>query len=163
MFDINTSRDFLAKLEADYADFKSQPDSARHALNCIITSYHLREWVWGDWLKTDYAMWQVLGIRCDLTFRAWLAHEWAGFGVVESLTNGAKHFNRSTKPETQRIAGYGCGPYSVGPFGKAYLLIDYGPDKPDRWVTAEQLIDEALTFWRIFFDTYRPLGGMAQG
>jgi len=60
MFDIITSRDFLAKLEADYTDFKAQPDSARHALNRIITAYHLHEWIWGDWLKTDYATWKKL-------------------------------------------------------------------------------------------------------
>lgn len=36
IFDIVTSRDFLAKLEADYCDFKVQPDSARHALNCVF-------------------------------------------------------------------------------------------------------------------------------
>jgi hypothetical protein len=25
-----------------------------------------------------------------------------------------------------------------------------------RWQTAEQLIDDALTFWHDFFETYRP-------
>jgi hypothetical protein len=45
MFDIITSRDFLGKLEADYKDFKAQSDSARYALNCIITAYHLHVWV----------------------------------------------------------------------------------------------------------------------
>ena len=58
MFDIVTSQEFLAKLEADCTDFKAQPDSARHALNCIITAYHLHEWVWGDWLNADYATWK---------------------------------------------------------------------------------------------------------
>ena len=41
MFDIITSRDFLAKLEADFADFEKEPGSARLALNCAITGYHL--------------------------------------------------------------------------------------------------------------------------
>jgi len=34
MFEINTSRDFLAKLEADFADFEKEPRPARSALNC---------------------------------------------------------------------------------------------------------------------------------
>ncbi len=154
-FDIITSGDFLAKLDADYDDFKRQPDSSRHALNCIITAYHLHEWVWGDWLKIDYATWGKLGIRDDESFRSWLEGNWHGFGVVQSLANGTKHFVRQNAIGAERVAGYGCGPYGIGPYGQPYLLIDYGTAVPDRWQTAEQLIDEAINFWRQFFLTYR--------
>jgi hypothetical protein len=161
MFDIITSRDFLAKLEADYTDFKAQSDSARHALNCLTTAYHLHEWVWGDWLKTDYATWNMLGIRDEASFKKWLDDAWPGFALVQSLANGAKHFARritveAKRVETERIAGYGSGPYGVGPYGQPYLLIDYGAATPERWQTAEQVIDDAVAFWRGFFETYRP-------
>jgi hypothetical protein len=157
MFDIVTSRDFLSKLEADYADFKAQPDSARHALNCIITAYHIYEWVWGDWLKTDDVAWCSLSIRDKKTFEDWLHVNCPEFAVLESLTNGAKHFIReNTSRETQRVAGFGSGPFGIGPFGRSYLLIDYGSDKAERWQTAEQLIDSAVMFWRRFFDSHRP-------
>jgi hypothetical protein len=156
MFDIVSSRDFLSKLEADYADFKSQPDSARHALNCIITAYHLTDWVWGDLLMRDDALLNELNVTSIDTFKAWLDREWPGFGVVQKLTNGTKHFIRKMSAETQRIAGYGCGPFGVGPYGKPYLLIDYGADKTERWQTAEQLLNDAVTFWRRFFGTYHP-------
>jgi hypothetical protein len=160
MCDIVTSRDLLCKLEAGHAEFKSNPDSARHALNCIITAYHLHEWVWGDWLKTDYDAMCKLGIRSQLSsFAEWLERQWLDFGIVRDLTNGAKHFNRSTKLETQRVAGYGIGPFGVGPYGRPYLLIDRGAQKSDRarWRTADELIDEAVGFWRSFFDSHRPL------
>jgi hypothetical protein len=156
MFDIITSRDFLGKLEADYKDFKAQSDSARYALNCIITAYHLHEWVWGDWLKTDYATWKKLIIRDKASFKEWLDGAWSGFAVVQSLANGAKHFVRQIEVETERIAGYGSGPYGVGPYGKPYLLLDYGAAATERWQTAEQVIDGAVVFWRSFFETYRP-------
>jgi hypothetical protein len=61
MFDITTCRDFHRKLKADSEDFAKEQDSGRLALNCIITAYHLHEWVWGDWLKTDYAAWKQFG------------------------------------------------------------------------------------------------------
>jgi hypothetical protein len=151
MFDIITARDFLAKLEADYADFKEQPDSARLALNCIITAYHLHEWVWGDWLKTDYVIWQKLGIRDKDSFKKWIAANWSGFETAEALTNGIKHF-RVQPPVTDRIVGYGSGPYGVGPCGKPYLLVDYGEDaNAQRWQTAEQLLEGAVFFWQGFF------------
>jgi hypothetical protein len=71
MFDITTSRDFYAKLVADFDDFMAEPDSGRLALNCAITAYHLYEWVWGDWLKTDYVTQKVLGVRDRDSFAAW--------------------------------------------------------------------------------------------
>jgi hypothetical protein len=103
---------FSTSFKADYADFKSQPSSARRALNCIITAYHLHEWVWGDWLKADYATWKKLGIRDRNSFQAWLDSSWPGFGVLKDLTNGAKHI-RKTYVDTERIAGYGSGPYGM--------------------------------------------------
>jgi len=157
MFDIITSHDFLAKLEADYDDFKEQPDSARHALNCIITAYHLHEWVWGDWLKADHATWRNLSIRDHDSFKEWLDANWPGFSVTQSLANGAKHFIRQAPVGTERVAGYGCGPYGVGPYGQPYLLIDYGATAANRWQTAEQLIDDAVTFWRDFFKTHQQI------
>ena len=73
MFDITTSRDFLAKLEADFADFEKQPGSFRLALNCAISAYHLHDWVWNHWLKKDANTRRVLGIgtkRAD--FLSWI-------------------------------------------------------------------------------------------
>jgi hypothetical protein len=72
MFDMTTSRDFLWKLEADFDDFMKKPHSVRLAVNCALTAYHLYEWVWGDWLKTDYATWKSLGIRDKESFLAWI-------------------------------------------------------------------------------------------
>ena len=76
--------------------------------------------------------------------------------MVQSLTNGAKHFIRKEMNKTELIAGYGMGPCGIGTYGHSYLLIDRGSDEPDRWTTAEQLIDDAVTFWKKFFETYRP-------
>jgi hypothetical protein len=53
MFDINNSRDFYAKLLADFDDFMESADSARHAMNCAITAHHVHDWVWSDYLKND--------------------------------------------------------------------------------------------------------------
>jgi hypothetical protein len=72
MFTIGTSRDFLWKLEADFDDFMKEPYSTRLAVNCALTAYHLHEWVWGDWLKTDYATWKTLRIRDKESFLTWI-------------------------------------------------------------------------------------------
>jgi hypothetical protein len=55
MFDITTCRELYQKLKADFDDFAKERDSARLALICIITAYHLHKWVRGDCLKSDFA------------------------------------------------------------------------------------------------------------
>jgi hypothetical protein len=56
MFDIVTSQDFLNKLDAEYADFKAQPDSTRHALNFIMTAYHLHATGQSDCVRRGHIM-----------------------------------------------------------------------------------------------------------
>ena len=103
----------------------------------------------------DFEAWQKIGrIHNDIrSFKARLAELWPDMTVVEELTNGTKHLLKGTV-ETERIAGYGSGPYNVGPYGQPYLLIDYGSDRDPRYQTAEQLIDGAVSFWRGFSDSY---------
>lgn len=157
MFDITTSRDFYAKLVADFDDFMAQPDSARHALNCAITAYHLYEWVWGDWLKTDYETQKLLCIRDRDSFAVWIRRTCVWFVGVQDLANGTKHFIRDQGFETMRVSGYGQGPSGTGPYGKGYLLIDYGEDAGEhRWMPAAHLLEAVVRFWRDFLKRYRP-------
>lgn len=157
MFDITTCRDFHKKLRADFDDFAKEQASARLALNCIVTAYHLHEWVWGDWLKTDHAAWKELGIRDKESFVAWIERECPAFRIVQDLANGAKHFVREQSVGTSHVGGFGMGPYGVGPFGASYLLIDYGADAGEpRYKTARDLIESVVTFWNGFFERYPP-------
>jgi hypothetical protein len=68
-----------------------------------------------------------------------------------------EHLIGKTTVNTEHIEGkWGEFRWGVGPWGKAYLLIDYGADADERFQTAEQLLDEAVTFWRGFFDDHAP-------
>ncbi|MGH7039187.1 MAG: hypothetical protein ACREFK_04150 [Stellaceae bacterium] len=174
LFDIITSRDFLEKLEADFEDFRKNPHSARLALNCAITAFHFHEWVWGDWLKTDYATRKTLGIRDKDSFLAWIDNACVWFKTIQDLANGAKHFGSSGNFKAERVgapplmfdeleAGWGQGafggpiPYEAETHGKGCLLIDYGEGADGhRWRTAAALLDVVVRFWREFFARYYP-------
>jgi hypothetical protein len=54
-FDIVNVHDFYRILGENFDEYMDNPLSSRLALNCVITAYHLHEWVWGDWLKSDYS------------------------------------------------------------------------------------------------------------
>jgi hypothetical protein len=169
MFDMTTSRDFLWKLEADFDDFMEEPHSARLAVNCALTAYHLHEWVWGDWLKADYATWKSLGIRDKESFLAWIDKACPWFSTIQELANGTKHFGAPSfttefavsppyvygEPATEWDEG-SPKPY-VADGGKGHLLIDFGPGTGShRWQTAGMLIDAVVRFWREFFFRYHP-------
>jgi len=157
MFDITSSKDFYRKLVADYDDFMSDQTSSRLAMNCIITAYHLHEWVWGDWVKGDKALQGVLGVSDKKSFVAWIDGVMPWFSVVQTMANGTKHFIRNSGIETARISGYGQGPYGVGPYGQGYLLIDYGEAAGNlRYQPAAHLLEAIVRFWRDFFRAYHP-------
>ena len=158
MFGIGNSRDFFNKLQEDHKSFKAQPDSASLAVNCILVSYHLHEWVWGDWLKEDYDTRRAMKIRDRDSFVNWISAYCPWFPIVRDLANGAKHFCQDSSVQTARVGGFGEGPFGVGPFGQPYLLIDLGESTGilHRWQRAEELIDQVVGFWEEFFDKYRP-------
>jgi hypothetical protein len=154
MFDIATARDFHAKLKADFDDFAREPGSARLALNCIITAYHLHEWVWGDLVKQDRATWGKLGVRDLDSFRAWIRQACVWFCFIEQMANGSKHFGRNQGFKTTRIDSIEDGPFlSQVP----YLVVDNGKDAGDsRYMSVGMLIDVVVRFWDEFFQRFYP-------
>jgi hypothetical protein len=172
MFDITTSHDFLMKLEADFDDFMKEPHSARLALNCALTAYHLCEWVWADWLK-DQKVLQGSVLRKRDDFLKWIDTACPWFETIQELANGTKHL-RHPSFTTERVgappfmldelgAGFDEGnwdgpmPYVAEMHGEGCLLIDYGEGAgAHRWKTAAALLDAVVRFWRQFFATYHP-------
>jgi len=52
-FEIKNSSDFFNKLIQEYEDFDKQHLNPRHAINCAITSWHLTDWTYHEFYKTD--------------------------------------------------------------------------------------------------------------
>lgn len=156
MFNVATSKDFYAVLVEDFDDLMAEPDSVRRTLHCAITAYHLRQWVWKDWLKDDEAVKKALGVSSKDFFNYWINRACVWFPAVRDLANGTKHFIQDQGFETMRIGGYGEGPFGLGPFGQGYLLIDYGEGGAEhRWQPAASLLEIVVRFWRDFFRAYR--------
>jgi hypothetical protein len=157
MFDISNSQDFYVMLKQDFHEFSENQQSSRRAIHCVIGAYHLHEWIWGDWLGKDFLTWKALGIRDKESFLAWIGRECPKFSTIQALANGSKHFIRTQQFETQKIGGYGGGPYGFGPYGSGYLLIDYGEEAAEqRYLTALELLEGVVRFWRDFLRQYRP-------
>lgn len=157
MFDVVGWRDFYAMLVADFDDFHNEPDSARKAIHCAITAYHLHEWVWGDLLKPSKQLQSDLAVKDKVSFLKWIEKRTIWFAIVQQLANGSKHFVRNPDIQTSKVGGYGQGPYGMGPYGHAYLLLDLGEGAGEhRWMSAASLLEVVVRFWRDFFRVYQP-------
>jgi hypothetical protein len=152
MFGITSAYRFFEKVRTDYARVEADIADPGAALNCILSLYHLHEWVWARWLKQRPNVQATLGIRKDIeSFKAWLDERCPHFTLVQELANGTKH----CRPVhyTKQVKGYGRGPYDIGPFGSPYLLIDLGEERtsPERYLVASTVLKETMDFWMGFF------------
>jgi hypothetical protein len=162
VFDINNARDFYQKLLEDFDDYMGQQDSARHAMNCAITAHHLADWVWGDFVKGDATLKAKLGISDIHDFRRWIDTQSVWYGVVQSLSNGSKHFIRENAKGTQKIEGFGMGGFGQGPFGQSYLAIEVGPTDPKN-MAVSMLLEVVIRFWRNFLKRHGPYDPLPKG
>lgn len=152
MFGIENSIAFYGKMLEDYDDFYEQSGSPRHAINCILSAYHMAEWIWGDWLQTDYDTWAALGIKDKASFLSWVDRSEPYFSIVQDIANGSKHFAPKLAKTT---------PPSV------FTQFDTEGKRHERyvldvkvnetwWLEAIDVVQQIVGFWTKFFKDYRP-------
>jgi hypothetical protein len=155
MFAITNAAEFFAKVREDLVALEQKIDDSGRAMNCILSTYHLHEWVWSYLLKPTIP--RKLGsmmVSDKSSFIALLETACPHFRLLQQLTNGTKHC--APVHPTAKIEGYGMGPYGIGPPGTSYLLIDQGEEIPgaDRWVVASEMLRKIVTFWDEFFEQH---------
>jgi hypothetical protein len=154
MFYIQDSVGFYGKMIQDYDDFVVDTSSARHAINCAMSAFHLAEWIWGDWLKNDYSTWQKLKIKDKDTFLAWVDNAEPWFPVIQDIANGSKHF--SNRHLTKFTNSYVEEGYVEDGYQQRLLEIETGVGGRQEWVEAIIVIESVAMFWTDFFREYRP-------
>jgi hypothetical protein len=164
MFDINNSKDFYAKLVADFDDYMQNLDSARHAVNCAITAYHVHDWVWNDFLKGDSATRAKMGIgKKKASFVNWIIAHSPWFGMVSEIANGSKHFGRKAPFRIPLVNDYVEEGYVEPGYFESYFAIDQVKNAKPRYMPVSSLFDVALRFWRDFFTNYSPYTNLPKG
>src|SRR6267378_1156275 len=118
----------------------------------MLSAYHMAEWVWGDWLKTDYATWKALGIRDRESFLAWVDKSQIWFKITQAVANGSKHF-ASKLAKTKSSPSYVEDGYVEDGYQKRLLEVEV---EEGRWIEAVIVIEDVVMFWRDFFKQYRP-------
>ena len=114
--------------------------------------------MWGDWLKNDAKTRTALGIgKKKDSFLDWMDSHSVWFSYIQGIANSSKHFAPQNFG-TDFVGSYGEGSFGIGPFGRPYLLVDFGVGLPNtaRYLTAGALLEVVVRFWRDFLRNYRP-------
>lgn len=152
MFDIEDSIGFYRLMIENYDDFVENSGSSRHAINCAISAYHMAEWIWGDWLKSDYSTWPKLaGVRDKNSFMSWVHQQTPHFRTVQDVANGSKHF-AAKRTATKSTGSYVDNDYVEHGYQEQYSEIELD----GRWVEAIIVVEGMVMFWESFLKAHRP-------
>jgi hypothetical protein len=144
-FGLNTAADFLQKLRYERADFiQSDCLDSRHALNAVMTAYHICEWVFPE-----------LADRLDFPHSKLGDFREALKDIVESpigdagrLTNGTKHFKQGRIRTGKHEGAFQRSAFHENAFDVSYLWVEREDGRRQR---AEDFIDELVLFWDRYF------------
>ncbi|WP_050043534.1 hypothetical protein [Bradyrhizobium sp. LTSPM299] len=165
MFGITNPSQLYAKLVLEFDDFCADQGSGRHAMNFVITAFHLTEWVWKDFLKEDEAKRNELGIAKDINaFHRWIMDKSIWTAQMQDLANGSKHFQPKGLPIRQHVVG----PLNTAAFNtigfnevEVTLVVDMGElEGRPHFIPAAQLFEVVMRFWRDFLCLHAPYGGL---
>ncbi|UPK15815.1 hypothetical protein IVA93_37550 (plasmid) [Bradyrhizobium sp. 155] len=152
----------------EFDDFCDNQGSARHAMNFVITAYHLHEWVWKDYLKNDALRRQEIGIAKDFkAYRDWLnSHVW--YAQMEPLANGSKHFRPAggLQISTVDVGPLNSFAFNEGAYneGYSYFVLDMGMHEGLPHVApAAMLFEAVMRFWRDFLLAHSPYTELPKG
>lgn len=146
VFDLTNARDYKKKVEADLDEFLNAIADPYKAINACTSTFHLYEWLWAHNLKPmnpPTVRGKIFRQRED--FLQWLDQNCPYFPLVQQLANGSKH--ATPVHSSRKVAGYGEGPYGIGPYDSTYLLVDLEEGSGlDRYKVASVIIKEAADF-----------------
>jgi hypothetical protein len=146
IFEIRTAEQYLIKFIEDYKDFKINPESSRHAINAVMTGYHLHEWVWGNKVQNNLSLMRKFGLEVKEIddFKSWIKEECPEFEIARKITNGSKHFDLL---ESGKHKGAFSQDFSAD-FDISYLYVY---DEKGTELRADDIINKLIKFWdRVF-------------
>ncbi len=87
-------RDMLEKMKLEFEAFKDDNKSSRHAMNFLLTAYHLKEWVWKSYLENNHELRSKISstLHDEKDYFCLLNLECSEMKYIRELANNTKHF-----------------------------------------------------------------------
>jgi hypothetical protein len=158
-FEIENSQGFFEKLQAEYNDFDKEHLNPRFAINASITSWHLSDWTYQEFFKTDSRFQESIENGKTVSglskYQEFLKIQCPELEFMRTITNGSKHckVNRANRTE---ISG---GDFNQHDFDRhdfhvpRFVIIN---EATNEEIDFEELLLKTIDFWKIFLgELYR--------
>ena len=148
IFGIDTIADYLAFCAEAVAELEQDQGSVLRAFAAVLALNHIPDWLQYKLTDDQRTTLGLTGSKLGDPVKDWFEAQNADLTLVRDIANGFKHLRPNHS--TDVVAGYGRGPFGVGPFGAPYLLIDLGdyPLANERWVVGLSLCKRTMEWWR---------------
>lgn len=148
MFGIDTVADYLAFCETAVTELESDQDNVLRGFAAILALNHIPDWLQYKLTSAERSALGLVGSKTGDSVKCHFEAKNVDLRRIRDVANGFKHL-RPTHP-TKVIAGYGEGPFGIGPYGVPYLLIDLGEEQEasERWDVGLSLCKRTLEWWR---------------
>ena len=156
-FEIENSKGFLEKLLNEYSDFDKEHLNSRHAINCAINSWHLTDWTFQEFYKTDsrFTNTVVDGRRLSglVRYQEFLKESCPELEYMRIIANGIKHCKISLNGDDAGTA-VSSGDFSPYDYSRHDFLVPRFKIKLENneEVDFENVLLETIDFWKNFID-----------
>jgi hypothetical protein len=147
LFGIGTIGEYLAFCAEAVAECDARQGNILCAFSAILALNHVHDWLQYKLTTEQRHALSLTGTKVGDPVKDVFESRNADIKLIREIANGFKHLR--LEHATEKVGGFGQGPYGVGPYGASYLLVDLGENLPsgERWVVALDLCKRVLDWW----------------
>lgn len=152
---VDTPHKLLKKLEHEIKALTADKNDGYAAINAVRDAYHLREWIWWDYLHGNVAMQtNVMGVAGGQeVWNAWVNREFPDFSTMRDICNGSKHLilNRQGPVADYHQAGWDNQPWDRLPWDSEGFYVEL---RDRQVISVHDLLTRVRDFWAGVFSSY---------
>ena len=154
-FEIENSRGFYAKLCDEFEEFDNEHLNPRHAINAAITSWHLTDWTYQEFFKSDSRFQDskengrtISGLS---KYQDYVKKQCPELEYMRQITNGSKHCKVNQKSRTEISKG-DFVPYDFNRHDFNVPKFVILKDNSDEELDFEDLLVKTKEFWKTYLE-----------
>lgn len=147
LFGVESIADYLRFCTEAVEEFDADKANVLRGFTAVLALNHIP-----DWLQYKLSADERRRLRLNDSTPEHAVQEYfealnSDLKLMRQIANGFKHLR--PVHSTERIVGYGAGPYGIGPYGAPYLLVDLGENTPstNRYEVGLSLCRRLLNWW----------------
>ena len=161
-FEFSNSKSLFENLLEEYSDFDKQPLKSRFAMNCAINSWHLTDWTFQEFYKSDEKFQDkesvdkkgksnfISGI---MLYQQYLTKLCPELEFMRLITNGTKHCILKDKNRTEsteiKIGDFNNSDWSRHDFDVTRFIIKIDENNSFDF---ERTLLKTIKFWKEFLN-----------